>query len=275
MFNKKNRGKMYVTKRNDSSTMVNAFNENTLKHMRSNMDVSYIHNAESLAFYVCFYVLKSEPNELRTALADLINNIFKQNPDITQRQKPFRIGLAVLKHRRMSAQEAAVRLSDIPLVESSRKTIPVNTRMPHKRYRMMKKTEDIRTIAASDPTSTDVFFDGIIELYHQMPPQFEQMSLYHFAGWYEKCQRPTSTRTGTLPRYQLSGGAWIKARSKAAVVRTPSFPVLSQDNFYSLLLLLLPHRDETELIPPYADSRSAFEAKSSLFAQDVHDTYFH
>ncbi len=91
------------------------------RHGRSNMDISYIYNAESLAFYVCFYVCKAEPDELKSALGELIQNVFKQNPGLTIQQRMFRIGLCVLKHRRSSAQEAAYHLSDMPLVQSSRK----------------------------------------------------------------------------------------------------------------------------------------------------------
>ena len=114
---------MYTTKRNTESSMVNAFNSLILRHSRSNMNVSYVYNAESLAFYVCYYVLKAEPDELRTALGDLIYNIFKQNPAMSQQHRLFKIGLCVLKHRRLFPQEAAYHLSNMPLVQSSREKV--------------------------------------------------------------------------------------------------------------------------------------------------------
>ncbi len=147
-------------------------------------------------------------------------------------------------------------------------------RMPHKRYRMMKRADEIQNIAQNDPSRTDIFYDSIIEHYHQRPQQFESMSLFHFASWYEKCPAPGNISNRMLPWHQLHSGAWIKRRKWAAVAKTPNFLVLSEDNFYSLLLLLLPHRDELQLLAPYTDARCAFQQKSHMFATDINTTYF-
>ena len=71
---------------------------------------------------------KNEPNELRTALGNLFNEMKEAHPQVSNQQRLFRIGLTVLRHRRMSAQEAAYRLSNLQMVSMSRKTVYLNAR---------------------------------------------------------------------------------------------------------------------------------------------------
>ncbi len=269
MYSKANRGKMYVIKRKENARMVNAYNPTILRNWQANMDISYIHNADSLAYYVCKYVCKAEPEELKNALGELFQNVFAQHPNLSRRQKMTHIGMCVLKKRRVSAQEVAFKLSDMPIIQSSRKIVHVNTRLPDKRFRRLKSRREIETLSEENPNSTDIFMDGLLEYYKARPIEFEQMSLYEFASWYEKCPTPKTRSHGkSLPRYKLLGkDTWIKKRQKAAIVRSPPFPILSQDNFYSLLMLHLPHRNESELIPPHSDAKAAFKAKSPNFQQ--------
>ena len=43
------------------------------------MDIQVVDNAEGAAYYVCHYLYKSEPDELKCALSNLIQTVFKQN----------------------------------------------------------------------------------------------------------------------------------------------------------------------------------------------------
>lgn len=72
------------------------------------MDIQVICNAEGAAYYVCSYICKSELDEFKSALGNLIHQVFKENPSIPRYQR----GLCVLRHRRLSRQEAAYRLSN-------------------------------------------------------------------------------------------------------------------------------------------------------------------
>ena len=77
---------------------------------------------------------------------------------------------------------------------------------------MLKHSDEIQNLALKNPQNTNIFHDGIIEYYHQRPPQFEQMSLYHYASWYEKCPpaaNTASTNNRMLPHHQLTTGGWI------------------------------------------------------------------
>lgn len=58
---------------------------------------------------------KSEPEDLKQALSQLITNIPQNTP---QRNRLIKIGCCVLKNRRLSAQEAAYRLSDLHLIQN-------------------------------------------------------------------------------------------------------------------------------------------------------------
>ena len=67
----RHRGKYYETVRDKYSTWINAYNPTILKHWRANMDIQVVNNAESVAYYICSYICKSEPDELKTALSRL------------------------------------------------------------------------------------------------------------------------------------------------------------------------------------------------------------
>ena len=41
---------------------------------------------------------------------------------------------------------------------------------------------------------------------------------------------------------------WMRRRKHAAIVRYPTFSVSSDDYYYSLLMLMLPHTQESELL---------------------------
>ena len=65
----------------------------------------------------------------------------------------------------------------------------------------------------------------------------------------------------------------MQKRKQAAVVRFPKFAMNTDDYFYSMLFMLLPHRNETDLLIPYSTLQEAFLAKRHLF-QDLQFTYF-
>ena len=101
------KGKWYETERHPGDEYINAYNPTVLKFWKANMDIQLINCAESAAYYVCAYLCKAEPEDLRAALADVIEN-FSRSPDsVPLKTQLLRIGNCVLKTRRLSAQEAA------------------------------------------------------------------------------------------------------------------------------------------------------------------------
>ena len=59
-------------------------------------------------------------------------------PVFVMRQKLMKIGCCVLKTRRLGAQEAAYRLSDLKLTHSNIEILSVNIKKPEKRYWILK-----------------------------------------------------------------------------------------------------------------------------------------
>ena len=102
------------------------------------MDIQLVNNAEGVAYYVCSYMCKSEPDELKQALGNLIHSTFKNQPNQSLQQRLWKIGTTVLQHHRMSAQEAAFRVGTMKLVQCTRKIVYLNTRAPSKRFKMLK-----------------------------------------------------------------------------------------------------------------------------------------
>ena len=130
--------------------------------------------------YVCMYVSKSEPERLKNALHETLQNI----PAVaTQRKRLSMIGATVLTHRQISLQEVVYRLGGFPLVRSTPTTISVNSRYPQNRSKMLKPKSEISQLP---DTSTEIFHSGTIDYYQDRPngEQWDAMSLATFATHY-------------------------------------------------------------------------------------------
>ncbi len=92
----------------------------------------------------------------------------------------------------------------------------------------------------------------------------DSTSLYYFASWFLRCTPPpnqsmVSLHASALERIYISGtNIWMRKRSRPAVVRYPSFSLMSDDYYYSLIMLLLPHRDESDLLLTFETAKDAF-----------------
>ena len=147
---------------------------------------------QSCAFYVCSYICKSEPEELRNALSKLISNVLNVNPDIAIQTRMLYIGHCVLKSRRLSAQEAAYRLSDLNMYQSSRTTLSVNVKPPTKIYRLLKPKRDRMNLP---PDSKDIFQSSQLDYYRKRLDRLSSMCFYEFAAWYTTCPAPSPKGT--------------------------------------------------------------------------------
>ena len=260
----KNKGKFYETRRTSDSLYVNAYNPVILKHWKANMDIQVVNNAEGAAYYVCHYLCKSEPDELKCALSNLITSVFKQNPSMSPFQRLWNIGTCVLKHRRMSAQEAAFRLSNLKLLQNSRTVVYLNTRPLKKRYKMLRPVHELNLLPDD---SSDIFMHNIVDYYYARPQSVQFVCLYEFASWYIKCAAPSQGMVTARMHERIYISAfdtWMRRRKHAAVVRYPTFSVSSDDYYYSLLMLMLPHSQESELLAGFESAKDAFMAKYSL-----------
>lgn len=274
--NNNTKGKFYQTKRSAQAQYVNAYNSEVLRHWRANMDIQVICNAEGAAYYVCSYICKSEPDDLKNALGQLIQSMSQQAEQLTSFQRLLKIGHCLIQHRRMSTQEASNRLGSDWLVKSSRKIIYLNTRLEKNSFKKLKKRSILKDLADN---STDIFQTNILDYYRHRPIEFKHRSLFYFASWFETCPAPQTNsariRTNQLQRvYITSFDVWLKKRSKPCVLRFPSFALLSEDYFLCMLMLLYPHYSETELLQPCSSFQESFFAKRSHFDSEINWTHF-
>ena len=270
-FSKKTKGKFYVTRRDKNDIMINSYNPVILRHWRANMDIQLICNAEGAAYYVCSYICKSEPDELKNALGHLIHNVFETNPTIPRHVKLLKIGLTVLRNRRMSSQEAAYSLSNLKLIHTSRRFVYLNTRRPSQRFKILKSRKELDDLSDN---STDVFERNIHDYYQQRPRNMDNVSLYRFASWYEKTSLGQPKRKCLERIYIDKYNLWMKKVKNPFVIRSPTFPSYSDDYYYSLMVLLLPHRSDDEIIFPFPSAKDAFINKKSKFDTSVDFTHF-
>ena len=121
--------KLYETSRGEGDS---AYNPYLLKRLRAHMDIQSVSNANGLAYYVCSYIAKAEPDDLREALSNVIPSF---------RAQIMQIGNCVLKTGKLSAQEAAARIGNIQKTYSS-SYLFLNTRQPSKRYKIIKPASE-------------------------------------------------------------------------------------------------------------------------------------
>ena len=94
------------------------------------MDIQLVCSANGLAYYVCSYIAKAEPDDLKDALYATIMNIQNKESEISLGKQMHLIGNCVLKTRRLSAQEAAAHVGHLQLTWSIRTVVRVNAH-PH------------------------------------------------------------------------------------------------------------------------------------------------
>ena len=76
--NPSNRGRFYETIRKEKDIYVNPYNDVILRRWRANMDIQMVSSSHGLAYYVCTYIAKAEPDDLKEALLKVFNNISSQ-----------------------------------------------------------------------------------------------------------------------------------------------------------------------------------------------------
>ncbi|MCP4057419.1 MAG: AAA family ATPase, partial [Pseudoalteromonas sp.] len=257
-------GNFYETKRDDGDEMVNAFNPEILRRFRSNMDIQLVNGEKGLAFYVLKYAMKAEPEEFKTKLVETLQNM-DTAMNLTQQGRMMMLGMCQLKTRKMSAQEAAYRICDVDMVYSNRQVKKISTLPPERRLKRlnMEKLADKKEDGATlQDVIDDCFDDNMIDVYRKRPIILEKLSLSQFVSWYEKKGVDVKPKLVLLDR---SGS--LHKRRKALCLRTSHLSMNTQDYYYSLLLLHLPHRKETELLDGHENAEDAFLEKETLLDQ--------
>ncbi|GBP80548.1 hypothetical protein EVAR_39418_1 [Eumeta japonica] len=232
------------------------------------MDIQPCGSNEAIAYYIAKYLSKAEPEGVDSGIAQAIQQIQREETDISR--KLFKVCMKILHERQISAAECAYRLCHIPLRNSSRSCIFLNTRKPEQRYKVLQFDKSGLAIG---------FHSNVFERYENRPLQhpdydFANMSLIEFAMLFEPHyakvvsdteenidhdayeEQPTTRR----PLITLLNKSKMVVRNIPAVVRVPYFIAASdpENFFYSLLLQYMPYRSETELLDGFDNAKAAF-----------------
>ena len=252
--------KFYVTRRTKNDTMVNAYNPTILMHWQANMDIQMVDGPIGIAYYVCSYICKAEPNTLKEALSETLKTFETSCDGENLRSRLSKIGFCVLKHRTLSAQEAAYRIGHLQLVWYSRQIVRVMAMPPDKLYRRLKPQSMLEQLPVD---STDIFDYNIRDYYYARPSVLKNLSLFSFARLW--IVRKVLVGKNEWYKLSLSQQLYCQMRSKPAVVRVTKPARGTDDYYYSVMLLFYPHQSPDQLIQPYSCAKDAFLAKHELF----------
>ena len=252
--------KFYETRRTEHDTMVNAYNPTILLHWQANMDIQMIDGPIGIAYYVCSYICKAEPDTLKNALSETLKNFEMSSCSPSLRSRLSKIGFCVLKHRTLSAQEAAYRIGHLQLVWYSRPIVKVVAVTPENTYKRLKPRSHLEQLSSN---STDIFDHNIVDYYYSRPSILKNLSLFSFArSWIVKKKQVSHCESYKL---HLSETLYCQKRSKPAVVRITKPARGTDDYFYSLLLLFFPHDTPDMLVKPFTSAKDSFIARHEQF----------
>ncbi|KAJ8666754.1 hypothetical protein QAD02_008416 [Eretmocerus hayati] len=236
---------------------------------KGNMDIEPCGSTEAIAYYICKYLAKTEPQQMLTSIAESISRIRNEESDISRHL--FKMCMNISQERQVSACKCVFRLCHLPLRHSSRKCIFVNCRKPEDRYRVCRFNQ---------ANEMDGFYSNIFERYEKRPLthdiyDFGNMSLTEFAMNFEPgYKKPADVDEDLfdvpdiIPRSRkqfitLTDGRKMVIRSRPAVVRVPYFKISdnAEQYYYSLLLQYFTYRHGSELLADYSTAKVAFLAR--------------
>lgn len=148
--------------------------------------VSGVHG---LAYYVCSYIAKAEPDDLKYALGRIYEDINCNLQQYTLKKQMHLIGNCILKTRRLSAQEAAARVGHLQLIWSSRTVIFLNARPKEERFKILLPKQQREKLPDN---STNIFCTNIIDYYVHRPLEMDGISLFKFASWHKLSSSDTT-----------------------------------------------------------------------------------
>ena len=238
----RSRNKIYTLPRAEGETRVNDYNPLLLLLWKANIDIQFIAETSlALAHYVTGYVTKAE----RSNLQDLWQEV-GSNRSVYSRLWSF--GIRSLRSRECGLYKASDILLGDHLCGKSETVKWVDVSLPHKRNRRLKDYKELAEHKKQNPNSTEIFENNLIDVYYpNRPPQLDDVCLHDFAQDYEK------------------RGDEYRKRSKPLLINhklfDPNKEYQREDYFYSLLLLFVPFRDESELLQEGETAESSFNRK--------------
>jgi len=264
----KNNNKFVIMKRNNDEKNINNYNPTILGMWGANMDIQPIGTVFGIAFYVAKYVSKEEPIFIQKQIHDALKQIKNSNNNDFV-HKIRNVSNIIIKNRERSAQEAAYVICSLPLRDSSRATVFVNTKPALNRTRLVRKESLLNEEFDESDFCSDIF-----DKYTNRPIQLENLCLHHFASYWkvvvkkklnfdddnEDLNNEINEEMEQLSYKLINSNLEIKKRKKPAVVKTPHISVSdnASEYYYSLLLLYVPFRIEADILLGHETIENAY-----------------
>ena len=242
----KSKKRIYQLTRSEFEVRVNNYNPLLLLLWKANIDIQFVAESSlALAHYVSGYVTKAE----RSNIQEIWQEVSKDK-SICSRLWSF--GIHFLRSRECGLYEAGDLLLGDHLTEKSDTMKWVNVTMPHKRSRRLKDHRVLQDMAKANPDSNDIFEGNLLEnFYLERPDAMEDVCLYDFVSKYDYAGKDEDGAR----KYKLLN----KPRLPNHKIFNPEKEYQKEAYYYSLLLLFVPFRDDSELLEDDETAEEAFE----------------
>ena len=249
-------GTTIVLEREPKDMRVNGHNPGIAELWNGNTDMQFVANAYSAIMYVCSYMMKAEKG-----MSELLMQVGRECNGLDLKQQLKAIGKAFIGHREVSAQEAVMRSTSIPLMQKSTKVIFVSSNTKSDRISLPRF--DLNTL---DDAEEDVFATSVHDRYAARPNTLDEMCLAQFATSYEvssradsvspddhvdiDCVESSSVSERVLKHIVLKNGLGkMMKRNRPSVLRTHNHNIYKdrEKHFHGKLMLFYPWRTEDEL----------------------------
>ena len=168
--------------RDVSEIRVNNYNEACIRGWRANMDIQYITDIYQCAMYVVSYISKAH-----RGISELLANAVKEAKEgnFTLKETFRHISNCFTNGVEISAQEAVYILLGMPLRQSSRQVVFINTSPPEERVRLLKPMHEIQQL---DDDDEDIVQSNLIVRYAKRPRSLDDLCLADWVAFYEGCK---------------------------------------------------------------------------------------
>ena len=244
---------------------VNLYNEDVLKGWQANIDIQFILDPYACAMYIVLYISKSQRG-MSSLMHAATKEARKGNLDIKRQVR--HIGNAFSNSVEVSAQEAVYLVLQIPLTNSTRQVVFVNTSIPDKRTQLIKSKS---VLDEMPDDSTDIVAENAIKRYAKRPRALENWCLADYVAQLDIVypedefseekddevndddhnEQVVQEFDESHTLLTLKNGIRIRRRKNNRILRYVRFSARSdeENHFREKLLLFLPWRNEsTDLI---------------------------
>ena len=254
-------------KRNPDEIRINLYNKHVLKAWKANIDIQFILDPYACAMYIVSYISKSQ-----RGMSNLLHAAAKEarNGNLDIKRQVRHIGNIFSNSVEVSAQEAVYLILQMPLTQSSRDVVFVNTSTPEKRIQLLKSKEALDELPEN---STDIMSDNVIKRYAKRPISLSNWCLADYVAQlditYPEKVTPSDEDNDAEGKTDdelslhdkcnidnefdenfnvitLKNGITIRRRKKNKVIRYVRFnKKTDEENYYrERILLFLPWRNE-------------------------------